>query len=261
MSAQCPSRSNLGFLPICCVYKQVLLVCHKNKWRDLSQKRVTSLFLFIEGGQENILIGWKYHVTYFCDRLTEFTELASNVRCHNTLCHNNNIITALGICGWIQLDLVPDQNNPLIFGRKSQEMADPPSVDRRPQAMPPLLLKPMNTMGLLQNTTTEGREAARYVVHLVLSNFLVCLNWIFTDFGWNDVVKKSNQDFSQNKLIYCHFWQRKTIFKTSFQPEYSPVCSGRLGNSWFSSCKLPAQNWYFVTEIVLTYWEKKMFDW
>ena len=43
--------------------RQVLLVCHKNKWRDLSQKFVTSLlktmFLFIEGGQENIFIGPK----------------------------------------------------------------------------------------------------------------------------------------------------------------------------------------------------------
>ena len=38
---------------------QVLLVCHKNKWRDLSQKLVTSLFLFIERGQENIFIGPK----------------------------------------------------------------------------------------------------------------------------------------------------------------------------------------------------------
>ena len=37
----------------------VLLVCHKNKWRDLSQKLVTSLFLFIERGQENIFIGPK----------------------------------------------------------------------------------------------------------------------------------------------------------------------------------------------------------
>ena len=43
--------------------RRVLLVCHKNKWRDLSQKFVTSLFktmfLFIEGGQENIFIGPK----------------------------------------------------------------------------------------------------------------------------------------------------------------------------------------------------------
>ena len=44
-------------------FKRVLLVCHKNKWRDLSQKFVTYLFLFkflfIEGGQENIFIGPK----------------------------------------------------------------------------------------------------------------------------------------------------------------------------------------------------------
>ena len=41
--------------------RRVLLVCHKNKWHDLSQKLVTSfcLFLFIEGGQENIFIGPK----------------------------------------------------------------------------------------------------------------------------------------------------------------------------------------------------------
>ena len=43
--------------------RRVLLVCHKNKWRDLSQKFVTSLFktmfLFIEEGQENIFIGPK----------------------------------------------------------------------------------------------------------------------------------------------------------------------------------------------------------
>ena len=42
---------------------QILLICHKNKWRDLSQKFVTSffktMFLFIEGGQENIFIGPK----------------------------------------------------------------------------------------------------------------------------------------------------------------------------------------------------------
>ena len=42
------------------VYRRVRLVCHKNKWRDLSQKLVTSLGFFIEGGQENILIGQKY---------------------------------------------------------------------------------------------------------------------------------------------------------------------------------------------------------
>ena len=41
------------------VFRRVLLVCHKNKWRDLSQKLVPSLFLFIEGGQENIFIGPK----------------------------------------------------------------------------------------------------------------------------------------------------------------------------------------------------------
>ena len=92
------------------VLRRVLLVCHKNKWRDLSQKFVTSLFktlfLFIEGGQENIFIGpknifdqyknvflspfdkkklWKNpkkwrvfvtnHVTYFCDRLFNRTRL------------------------------------------------------------------------------------------------------------------------------------------------------------------------------------------
>ena len=40
-------------------HRRVLLVFHKNKWHDLSQKLVTSLFLFIEGGQENIFIGPK----------------------------------------------------------------------------------------------------------------------------------------------------------------------------------------------------------
>ena len=41
-------------------FRRVLLVCHKNKWHDLSQKFATSLFLFIEEGQEIILIGQKY---------------------------------------------------------------------------------------------------------------------------------------------------------------------------------------------------------
>ena len=36
--------------------RRVLLVCHKNKWGNLSQKFVTSLFMFIEGGQENITL-------------------------------------------------------------------------------------------------------------------------------------------------------------------------------------------------------------
>ena len=35
-----------------CYIRRVLLVCHKNKWRDLSQKFVTSLGFFIEGDKK-----------------------------------------------------------------------------------------------------------------------------------------------------------------------------------------------------------------